>query len=135
MNEIIWDIAHLAHVEILTPKLDESTRFFTEIMGMSITATLGDSVYLRAYDDYEHHTLKLTANKQAGMRHFAWRARSQRCLANRVAAIKSTGLGIGWNHGDLGHGPAYDNDLMHFRKSGVVRTARLLCKGEVMVPL
>ena len=108
MSEIIWDIAHLAHVEILTPKLDESTRFFTEVMGMSITAALGDSVYLRAYDDYEHHTLKLTANKQPGMRHFAWRARSKQCLANRVAAIKSTGLGIGWNDGDLGHGPAYE---------------------------
>ena len=108
MSEIIWDIAHLAHVEILTPKLDESTRFFTEVMGMSITATLGNSVYLRAYDDYEHHTLKLTASKQPGMRHFAWRARSQRCLENRVAAIKSTGLGIGWNEGDLGHGPAYE---------------------------
>ena len=29
----------------------------------------------------------------------------------------------------------YDNDLLQFRKSGVIRTARLLCKGEVMVPL
>ena len=29
----------------------------------------------------------------------------------------------------------YDNDLLQFRKSGVIRTARLLCKGDVMVPL
>ena len=29
----------------------------------------------------------------------------------------------------------YDNDLLQFRKSGVIRTARLLCKGEVLVPL
>jgi hypothetical protein len=108
MKEVIWDIAHVAHVEILTPKLDESTRFFTDIMWMSITATRDDSIYLRAYDDYEHHTLKLTGNKESGMRHFAWRARSKQCLANRVAAIKSTGLGIGWNDGDLGHGPAYE---------------------------
>ena len=76
MKNIIWDIAHLAHVELLTPKLDESTRFFTEIMGMYITETQGDSVYLRAYDDYEHHTLKLTAHKYAGIGHYAWRLRT-----------------------------------------------------------
>jgi len=29
----------------------------------------------------------------------------------------------------------YDNDLLQFRKSGVIRTARLLCKGDVLVPL
>jgi 4-oxalomesaconate tautomerase len=28
-----------------------------------------------------------------------------------------------------------DNDLLQFRKSGVIRTARLLCRGEVLVPL
>lgn len=107
IRDTIWDLAHLGHVEMLTPRLDESTRFFTDIMGMSISAAVGDSVYLRAYDDYEHHTLKLTASPQPGMRHFAWRARSPQALARRVAAIEATGLGIGWNEGDLGHGPAY----------------------------
>jgi catechol 2,3-dioxygenase len=105
--EPIWDIAHLAHVELLTPKLDESIRFFTDIMGMSVTAEQGDSAYLRAYDDYEHHTLKLTAAGLPGMGHYAWRARSPQALQRRVAAIEATGLGKGWTDGDLGHGPAY----------------------------
>jgi catechol 2,3-dioxygenase len=94
MNEIIRDLAHIAHVEIFTPKLEESTRFFHEIMGMYISAVDGDSVYLRAYDDYEHHTLKLTANKHAGMKHFAWRTQSAEALARRVAAIEKSGYGI-----------------------------------------
>jgi catechol 2,3-dioxygenase len=113
MTEPIWDIAHLAHVELLTPKPEASLRFFVDVMGMSVTATVGDSVYLRAYDDYEHHSLKLTASPQAGMRHFAWRMRSPQALARRVAALEKTSLGgaalgIGWNNGDLGHGPAYE---------------------------
>jgi catechol 2,3-dioxygenase len=107
MNEPIWDIAHLAHVELLTPKPDESLKFFTEIMGMSISGRQGDSVNLRAYDDYEHHTLKLTAHNQPGIGHFAWRARSPQALERRVAAIEKTGLGKGWTEGDLGHGPAF----------------------------
>ena len=107
MKDVIWDLAHLAHVELLTPKLDESTLFFTEIMGMSISDTKGDSVYLRAYDDYEHHTLKLTAHKHAGIGHYAWRVRSADILDEKAKEIKKTGLGIGWTDGDLGHGRTY----------------------------
>jgi len=106
-KEVIWDIAHLAHVELFTPKLEESARFFTDLMGMSVSGTKGDSIYLRAYDDYEHHSLKLTAHKHAGIGHFAWRARSQSALERRVEAIKQSGFGVGWNEGDLGHGPSY----------------------------
>ncbi len=105
--EPIWDIAHLAHVEMLTPKLDESLKFFVDIMGLSVTAEQGDSYYLRAYDDYEHHTLKLTAADQPGMGHFAWRTRSPQALQRRVDAIEKTGLGKGWTDGDLGHGKTY----------------------------
>lgn len=105
--EPIWDIAHLAHVEMLTPKLDDSLKFFVDIMGMSVTASQGDSYYLRAYDDYEHHTLKLSSAEKPGMGHFAWRTRSPQALQRRVAAIEATGLGKGWTDGDLGHGETY----------------------------
>jgi catechol 2,3-dioxygenase len=107
MKNITWELAHLAHVELLTPKLEESTRFFTDIMGMSISEIKGDSVYLRAYDDYEHHTLKLTAHKHSGIGHFAWRTRSQEALEARVKAIETTGLGIGWEEHECGYGKAY----------------------------
>ncbi|HEV7265170.1 MAG TPA: VOC family protein [Falsiroseomonas sp.] len=34
-EEPVMDIAHLGHVELLTPKPEESLHFFTEVMGMS----------------------------------------------------------------------------------------------------
>ena len=102
-----FDLAHLAHVELLTPKPDESLRFFIDVMGMTESGRHGESVYLRGWDDYEHHTLKLTAAKNAGMGHFAYRATSPEALQRRVAIIDNAGLGRGWNDGDLGHGPAY----------------------------
>ena len=106
-ESITWELAHLAHVEVFTPKLDESIRFFTEILGMSVTEMQGESAYLRAYDDYEHHTLKLTAHRHTGIGHFAWRARSPEALERRANAIKATGLGIGWVDGDAGYGKTY----------------------------
>jgi catechol 2,3-dioxygenase len=101
------DLAHLGHLELLTPKPEESLRFFINVMGMTESGREGDSVYLRAYDDYERHTLKLTASKQAGLGHVAYRTRSPQALERRVAALKGSGFEIGWNDGDLAHGPAY----------------------------
>jgi len=102
-----FDLAHLAHVELLTPKPDESLRFFTEVFSLTESGRQGQSVYLRGWDDYEHHTLKLTESKVAGMGHFAYRATSPEALERRVGVIERAGYGKGWTKGDLGHGPAY----------------------------
>ena len=102
-----FDLAHLAHLEILTPKPDESLQFFVNVMGMTESGRRGESVYLRGWDDYEHHTLKLTAAKVPGMGHFAFRASSPEALQRRIDLIGRAGLGKGWTDGDLGHGPAF----------------------------
>ena len=61
--EPCYDLAHLGHVEMLTPKPDESLRFFVDVMGMTESGREGATVYLRGWDDYEFHTLKLTARQ------------------------------------------------------------------------
>ena len=101
------DIAHLAHLELLTPKPEESLHFFVNVMGMTESGRRGDSVYLRGWDDYEHHTMKLTASRTAGMGHFAFRAESPEALQRRVAVIEGAGFGKVWTEGDLGQGHAY----------------------------
>ena len=101
------DLAHLAHVELLTPTPDDSLRFFADVFGMTESGRRGESVYLRGWDDYEHHTLKLTASRVAGMGHFAYRASSPEALERRVRVIEASGFGKGWTDGDLGHGRAY----------------------------
>lgn len=106
-EEPLHDLAHLGHVELLTPRLEESRHFFVAVMGMHESARDGESLYLRGWDDYEHHTLKLTAAPRPGLGHYAFRAGSPPALARRVAALERSGHGLGWSGGDLGHGPAY----------------------------
>ena len=105
--EPCYDLAHLAHVEMLTPKPEQSLRFFVDILGMQESGRSGDSVYLRGWDDYEHHTLKLTAAKTSGIGHFAFRTTSEQALHRRVAALQASGASRGWTRGDIGHGPAF----------------------------
>ncbi len=105
--EPIFDVAHLGHVEMLTDKPEASLAFFVDVLGLTESGREGNSVYLRAFDDYEFHSLKLTAAKTTGVAHVAYRCTSPQALARRVAAIERLGAGIGWTDGDLGHGPAY----------------------------
>lgn len=107
LAEPVFDIAHLAHIELLTPKLEETRRFFVEVMGLYENGREGDSIFLRGWDDYEHHSLQLTASSKPGLGHYALRTTSPQALQRRVAAIEKTGLGQGWRENNIGHGPAY----------------------------
>ncbi len=107
MEEPIMDVAHLGHVELLTPAFDKSLRFFIEVMGMTLSGQQGDSAFLRGWDDYETFSLQLTAARNSGLGHAGWRARSPQGLARRVTALRADGRAV-WEHpGGFGHGDAY----------------------------
>lgn len=101
------EVAHLGHVELLTPEPERSLWFFTDVMGLTENGSDGDSVYLRTWDDYEQHSLKLTAHHTSGIRRTALRAAGPEALERRVREIERAGLGIGWRDGDPGIGPTY----------------------------
>lgn len=109
-QEPIQDVAHLGHVEILSPKPEQSLRFFEQVLGMQQTARAGQSVFLRGWGDHDCHTLKLTEAGRAGLGHVGWRAVSPRALERRARALEASGRGRGWIDGDLGHGAAYRFD-------------------------
>jgi len=107
MTEHLHEVAHIAHAELLTPRPEESLRFFVEVLGMEEEARDGGSVYLRGWGDYLRYSLKLTESAQAGIGHVALRTWSPEALERRVAAVEATGLGTGWTDGDVGHGRSY----------------------------
>lgn len=100
-------IDHVAHVGLLTPRLEESTAFFRDVIGMEVVAEVGDSVYLRTWGEYLHHTLVLTAGPRPALRHVAWRAEDPDALAEAARRIDATGRGIGWGDGGPGQGASY----------------------------
>ena len=106
--EPCFDIAHLAHVEMFTDRFEESLDFFTRIYGLKLSGQDETSAYLRAWDDYEYCSLKLTRSHTTGVGHIAYRASSPEALERRVKAIEASGYKVhGWIDGDLGHGPAF----------------------------
>lgn len=105
--EPIFDVAHLGHVELLTPKPEESLRFFRDVMGMSVSGQEGDSVFLRGWDDYERFSLQLTAAAQPGLGHAAFRTRSAQALERRIAALRADGCEVVPAYKNYGHGTGW----------------------------
>ena len=100
-------ISQLGHIELYSPKVDESVKFFKEVIGLEESGRDGKSVYLRAWGEYHHHSLVITDNDKKGLGHIGWRADSDEALEEAVRHIEGTGLGKGWIEGGMGHGRAY----------------------------
>ncbi len=107
MLRTCFDVAHLGHVELYSNQFEKSLEFFTKVYGLSESGRDANSVYLRAFDDYEYHSLKLTRHHTTGIGHVAYRVSSPAALTRRIAIIEKAGYGMGWVDGDLGHGKAY----------------------------
>jgi catechol 2,3-dioxygenase len=101
------DIAHLGHFEMLTPRLAESVAFFTDVIGLQEVGRRGQSVYLRAWGEYEKYSMQLTGAPTSGLGHLAFRARSADALNNLVEHLRSHGFTGRWIKDEFGHGPAY----------------------------
>jgi catechol 2,3-dioxygenase len=100
-------IAHLAHVEVLTPKPEESLRFFHDVLGLEESGRSGQSVFLRGWGEWSYHSLQLTEAPQPGLGHIGWRAWSKEHLDRAVASVQRRGVEAAWVDAPPGHGPAF----------------------------
>lgn len=101
------DTAQLVSVALYTPKPDETVQFFYEMLGMEISYREGQSVYLRAYEDFYQYSLKITERDQPGLEEITWRAKSSEALERMAYWLKDAGVGSGWAENDYAHGSAY----------------------------
>jgi catechol 2,3-dioxygenase len=102
-------IAHAGHAELRVTDLEGSRRFFTESLGLFASDESDTQVYLRAWQDFEHHTLVLTQAEESGVEHIAWRVQAPEDLATFEATLKAEGVATWWvagGSGELGHGDA-----------------------------
>jgi biphenyl-2,3-diol 1,2-dioxygenase len=87
-------IAKLGHVELITPDLDLSVEFWRDIVGLEEVERAGDSVYLRAWGDFEHHTLTLTRGAEARVDHIAWRTHRREHVPELARLLSQAGAPV-----------------------------------------
>ena len=100
-------LAHLAHVELITPKLQESAKFFVDVMGLTEAKRTAESVYLRCWGDYYQYSLILTQGKEGALAHAAWRTVGDAELVEAVDRVEAAGIQGEWLDRSEGHGRSY----------------------------
>jgi catechol 2,3-dioxygenase len=101
-------VAHIGHVELRVTDLAASRAFFTDLLGLFVTEETEERVYLRAWQDFDHHTLVLSRAETSGVEHVAWRVEDPADLRRVEAQLVKLGVEHRWVEGgtEPGHGDA-----------------------------
>lgn len=88
----VMKVSHLGHSEIQVPDLEASKKFFDEVLGLTVSYEDSDHVYLRAWQDFEHHTMILTKGPERGVGHLSFRVSAPGDLEEFANHFEGTGV-------------------------------------------
>lgn len=66
-------IMRLGHVDIRVPDLDLATAYYTQVMGLQEVARESDRVYLKCWDELDHHSVVLRYHPRPGLDHMSFK--------------------------------------------------------------
>ncbi len=66
-------IAQVGAISLGTPDLEKSLHFFRDLLGMEEVERIGNTVYLRGYQELKHHSLVLFASEKAVVDSYSFR--------------------------------------------------------------
>ena len=91
-----FNILRAAHIEFRVTDLDRARAFYVDTLGFIETARDADHLYLRGYEEREHHSLTLRRAASAGVGHLAFRVASEADLDALAALHAERGLPTRW---------------------------------------
>ena len=71
------DILRAGYAELVVGDLEAARWFYVDVLGLIVTAEEPDALYLRAYEEYLHHSLVLRRGDVPALARLAYRVRGQ----------------------------------------------------------
>jgi len=100
------DIVRAAYVDLVVTDLDRARDFWVDVIGLHVEAEEPDALYLRAYEEFVHHSVVLRVGRTPACARMGFRVRhpddldraerwfaSRGCATQRVPAGATRGLG------------------------------------------
>jgi len=87
-------IMRLGRVQLRVMDLEKAVDYYTNIIGLEETGREDGKVYLKAWDEYDHHSVILQEADSPGIDHFAFKVSSLDELAKYEKRIEQFGLTI-----------------------------------------
>jgi catechol 2,3-dioxygenase len=87
-------ILRLQHVEIRVPDLELCTAYYTEVLGLIETARTENQVFLKCWDEREHHSVILREAPTYGLDHMAFKVAEAADLDHFTAKLEAASVPV-----------------------------------------
>ncbi|WP_201317757.1 catechol 2,3-dioxygenase [Paenibacillus sp. EPM92] len=84
-------IMRIGRVELRVLDLEKSVEYYTKVIGMEETGRSDGRVYLKAWDEYDHHSLILKQADHPGLDHFAFKVKNDVVLKDLEKKVEQFG--------------------------------------------
>lgn len=88
------EIAKLGHVALVSADLEKSLWFFKDVIGLEETVEVDGVHYLRAWGDFEHHTMSIAAGPESRIDHISWKAKRPEDVNNFATLLRDAGVEV-----------------------------------------
>jgi catechol 2,3-dioxygenase len=98
-------ILRLSHAEIRVPDLELAVAYYSEVLGLVETTREKDRVFLKCWDEHQHHSVVLKYASTYGLESYGFKVETREDLDLYQARIEETGLTTSrFAPGELGPG-------------------------------
>ena len=87
-------IMRLGRLELRVFDFEKSVDYYTNILGLDITGRDENRVYLKAWDEYDHHSIIFQKSDSAGMDHLAFKVEDVAALEKLEYKIEQFGCSL-----------------------------------------
>jgi catechol 2,3-dioxygenase len=87
-------ILRLSHVDITVPDMELATAYYTDVMGLLEVERADGAVYLKCWDEEDHHSLRLRYSPRVGFDGFTFKVEQEDDLEDLEIAIERYGMPV-----------------------------------------
>ncbi len=91
-----FNILKTGHVEIRVTDLERAREYYVDLLGLIETERIGDRIYLRCIEDWEHHSLILHKAESPGVSHIGYRVEDNDDLEALFKLARDRNLPARW---------------------------------------
>ena len=87
-------ILRLQHVEVRVPDLELCTAYYTEVVGLIEVAHEEGRVFLKCWDEHEHHSVVLRQAPTYGLDHMSFKVAERHDLDYYTDRVEKAGIAV-----------------------------------------
>ncbi len=88
------DVIRSAYAELVVTDLAAARWFYVDVLGLVVTAETDDALYLRAYEEYTHHSLVLRLGEAPALALLSYRVRGLQEVDAAEAYFRDLGVRV-----------------------------------------